>query len=219
MAAIPGGRFKMGERGDSVTVAAFCLDLTEVTVMAYAACATSGSCSSDGVGTQLWNGQDLGKGACNWGVSGRENHPINCTDWGQAATYCRAQGKRLPTEEEWEWAARGGDEARTYPWGSAEPDFQPCWSGVSKRTATCAVGSSPDGNARWGLQDMAGNVWEWTSSKYGATARVYRGGGWYYVSPGVLRAASRSWGAPSLRGGSIGFRCARSTLGRRILNP
>lgn len=211
MAAIPGGTFKMGERSDTVSVAAYCLDVTEVTVSAYAACVKGGTCSADTVGTQFYGGSAQGKGACNWGVSGRESHPMNCVDWGQAATFCRAQGKRLPTEEEWEWAARGGDEGRSYAWGSAEPDFQPCWSGISKRAGTCAVGSFPDGNGRWGLKDLSGNVWEWTASKYDANsaARVLRGGSWDFDDPLLMRASIRSGFEPSTRIGTFGFRCAR----------
>ena len=120
MAAIPGGTYTMGDRRDTVTVGAFCLDVTEVTVSAFGTCVSSGACSSDGLGTQSYDGKDQGKGACNWGIPGREKHPINCVDWSQSATYCHAQGKRLASEEEWEWAARGGDEGRAYPWGNAE---------------------------------------------------------------------------------------------------
>lgn len=177
MAKVSGGSFTMGKVGD-FTLSEYCLDLTEVTVSAYAACVKSGKCSAEGIGTQFWSGEVQGKGACNWGVTGRDNHPMNCVDWGQAATFCSAQGKRLPTEQEWEWAARGGSEARAFPWGAAEPDFQACWSGVTKRTGTCAVGSFSAGNAKGGFQDLAGNVWEWTASKYDATARVGRGGSW-----------------------------------------
>jgi formylglycine-generating enzyme required for sulfatase activity len=192
MVSLAGGSFTMGDRQDQVTVSTFCLDATEVTVDAFGACVRAGQCSADNVGTQFWDNQDHGEGACNWGVAGRGNHPINCVDWGQAATYCNAQGKRLPTEEQWEWAARGGSRGFTYPWGNAEPDFQACWSGVSERSGTCPVGSLPQGDAPGGIHDLAGNVWEWTSSNYDASARVDRGGGWYNSDPSDLRAADRS---------------------------
>jgi len=118
MALVPGGTYRMGsEAGDSdeqpvheVEVARFCLDLTEVTVSDYAGCVSSGKCMPANTG-----------GSCNAGVAGRENHPINCVDWNQADAYCQAQGLRLPTEEEWEYAAKGGDEDRRYPWGAAPP--------------------------------------------------------------------------------------------------
>jgi formylglycine-generating enzyme len=210
MSAIPKGSFKLTDQGD-VSVGAFCLDLTEVTVEAYAACVKKGACSAENASSQFWDGKDEGKGACNWGVSGREKHPMNCVDWGMAATFCRAQGGRLPTEEEWEWAARGGDAARTYPWGNAEPDFQACWSGVSKRSGTCPVGSAPEGRGRFGQLDLAGNVWEWTASLLGndQTARIIRGGSWDNDDPARLSAANRSRDEPSNRGGDLGFRCAR----------
>src|SRR5262249_14297639 len=98
MALLPAGSFRMGERGDSVTVGAFCMDITEVTVDAYAACVRSGACAEDGI-------------ACPHALYGSKDsreRPINCVTADQAQRYCAAKGKRLPTEEEWEWAARGG---------------------------------------------------------------------------------------------------------------
>ena len=167
---------------------------------AYAACVRGGQCTAEGLSCG---------GAATYGVAGKGNHPINCVDWGQSATYCNAQGKRLPSEEEWEWAARGGSRGFTYPWGNAEPGFQACWSGVSKRSGTCAVGSLSQGDAPGGIHDLAGNVWEWTSSKYDANTRVIRGGGWGSGVASFLRAAVRNGGAPTSRDVSLGFRCAR----------
>ncbi len=212
MAKLAGGTFTMGDRHDMVTVAAFSLDVTEVTVAAYTACVATSQCTGDHPGTWTSDGTSFtADPACNYGVSGRGNHPMNCVDWGQSATYCHAQGKRLPTEEEWEWAARGGSEGRTYPWGNAAPDFQPCWSGIAKRTGTCVVGSNPSGDAPGGIHDLAGNVWEWTSSNFDASgaARVSRGGSWRDSVASFLRAAFRLGDPPSVRGDSVGFRCAR----------
>ncbi len=201
MAALPGGTYTMGERKDTVTVAGFCMDRTEVTAEAYGACVKAGQCTADHL-----NGSNS-----NYGVAARAKHPINYVDWGQATTYCRAQGKRLPTEEEWEWAARGGSEGRTFPWGEAQADAQLCWSGISKRTGTCPVGSFPAGDTPGCLHDMAGNVWEWTSSNFDDTpaARVARGGRWYDDYGSSVRARLRSRSAPASRNGDLGFRCAR----------
>jgi formylglycine-generating enzyme len=227
MATVAGGSFTMGDRGDVVTVATFSLDVTEVTVDAYTACAQSGQCTADHPGQQRTRNRMTftADARCNYGVSGRGNHPMNCVDWGQSATYCHAQGKRLPTEEEWEWAARGGSQGRTYPWGNSAPDFQLCWSGVTKRDGTCPVGSFREGDAPGGIHDLAGNVEEWTSSNVRSTesyseaedARVmakhpvYRGGDFALGlnNASVFRAASRYWISPSIRDSSIGFRCAR----------
>ncbi|MBM4359042.1 MAG: SUMF1/EgtB/PvdO family nonheme iron enzyme [Deltaproteobacteria bacterium] len=195
-----------------VAVAAFCLDRTEVTVAAYAACAAEGKCTPAFAG-----------GFCNAGVAGRENHPINCVDWNQATAYCKAQGQRLPTEEEWEYAARGTD-GRRYPWGNAAPSNQLCWDGEGNdqgkgnRQSTCAVGAYPSGRSPFGLDDLSGNVWEWTASGYSSsyssprsdTNRVYRGGSWDSDDPSRVRSAARSRVAPTDRSVHLGFRCAGS---------
>ena len=199
MTALAGGHFTMGERHDAVTVHPFCLDLTEVTVDAYAACVASGKCSADFT---------RGDG-CNSGMSGRGDHPMNCVDWTQSAAYCGAHGKRLPSEEEWEWAAGGGAEGRKYPWGGADPDSQACWSGITRRDGTCAVGTNPSGDTAAGIHDMAGNVWEWTSTSPDANTRVDRGGSWSNDDATDLRAAFRDWFPPSSRFTFLGFRCAR----------
>ena len=203
-AAILAGTFTM-EAGQ-VTVAAYCMDRTEVTTAAYATCVESGKCTAATT-----------SGSCNAGVAARGDHPINCVNWNQATAYCEAQGQRLPTEEEWEYAARGTD-GRVYPWGNAEPAGQLCWTGEGnslgkgKRQSTCAVASFPTGNSPFGLSDMSGDVWEWTSSAYSATdaGRVVRGGSWGYGVPSFVRSASRSGGDPSGQGDGLGFRCAGS---------
>jgi formylglycine-generating enzyme required for sulfatase activity len=121
----------------------------------------------------------------------RPDHPINCVDWDQAASYCRWQGKRLPSEAEWEYAARGND-GRSYPWGNDAPSarrLNVCGSeclaayvrdkiqiihggtihgGNDGWETTAPVGSYPDGTGPFGALDMVGNVWEWTADWYGA---------------------------------------------------
>ena len=102
MAWIPKGRFRMGARGDEVTVSGFCLDLTEVTVAEYSSHTTPKA-------SERWEDGSTNKSLlCNGLRADRQNHPMNCVDWNQAAAHCAAELKRLPTEAEWEWAARGG---------------------------------------------------------------------------------------------------------------
>jgi formylglycine-generating enzyme required for sulfatase activity len=219
MALIPGGTFRMGsdEREDerpvhAVAVASFCMDLTEVTVAAYAACVSRGACTRP----------EDGPPRCNGAKADRQDHPINCVDWDQASTYCKAQDGRLPTEEEWEYAARGGSRGRRYPWGDEPPGNQLCWVGESSEqkqgrgAVSCPVGEHPAGDSAQGLHDMAGGVWEWTSSHYCPyqDARcnnedyVIRGGGWADSRPALVRAASRLTMAGSLVTYDVGVRCA-----------
>lgn len=220
----------MGDRRDAVTVQPFCMDVTEVTVASYAACVLAGGCSAHGTWSAYpWSTNSNGE--CNYCVIGRGNHPMNCVDWNQAGDYCKAQGKRLPTEEEWEWAARGGTEGRTYPWGKAAPASQLCWG-----DGTCPVGSFPKGDAPGGIHDLAGNVQEWTF-QYAQDYSIARGGGWrlsFSLSlsdydalcrVGVsapdggpapacrevvvpYQARSRMQMTPSRRASDLGFRCA-----------
>ena len=199
MAAVPGGRYALGEL--EVSVQPFCLDLTEATAAAYESCVNEGKCRTKGD----WDG-------CNFAKSGRERHPMNCVDWNEAKAFCEAQGKRLPTWAEWEWAARGGDAGRTYPWGSEEPRDRACWSGDSEdRRGTCEVGSFPSGHGRFGHRDLAGNVWEWTASQASSedAQLVVRGGCYLDNVPKWMSATLRGSQQPSNRGSRFGFRCAR----------
>jgi serine/threonine protein kinase len=158
MAAVSGGTFYMSSVGDHVKVAPFCLDVHEVTAGWYADCVKKGNCTTEGLTSEPF---------CNYGSKPKDKHPINCVDWDQSAAYCLAQSKRLPKMEEWEWAARGADKGTTYPWGDEAPSDQLCWSAGIKRSAigTCEVGSHPAGATPFGIQDLAGNVSEWTDGK------------------------------------------------------
>ena len=218
---LAGGSFTMDTDQDDevhgVRVAGFCLDVTEVTTDAYAACVRGGRCTIDHLGERTTDGRSLtADPRCNYGVPGRGQHPINCVDWEQSRTYCAAHHARLPTEHEWEWAARGGGQARPYPWGNAEPDAQLCWSGIEQRDGTCPVGTFPAGDTSTGIHDLAGNVWEWTSSNYATStsttsgARVIRGGSWGLVLQGYVRAADRVRTPSTVRRSNLGLRCAVS---------
>lgn len=229
MRLIPAGQFQMGstmianERPvHGVRLSAFCMDETEVTLSAYRACVTSGGCTAPDT-----------SGSCNWMSSGREDHPVNCVSWTQAREYCHRIGGDIPTEAQWEYAARGMD-GRTYPWGNDAPSAQLCWRGGGvSRSSTCPVRSFPSGNSPFGIYDMAGNVIEWTIDWYGpydsdagafvqdptgpavptgGSVRVYRGGSWSYTGPSDVRVSKRSGGSPGNPYMEFGFRCSHSTL-------
>ena len=230
MAAIPGGSFKMGRRGDQVTVSAYCLDKTEVTVAEFQSCVSAGGCSEP---DPYSASGDATYRACNWKRPGALSHPINCVDWTQADSFCVRANKRLPSEEEWEWAARNGDEGSAFPWGEEAPTavlLNACGSECltfAKRELgldwtppmypaddgwplTAPVGSFPKGANRWGVLDLAGNVAEWTSSKDELNFCACRGGAWAdHLAEGVS-ASLRPGLGPAHRHPILGFRCARS---------
>ena len=209
MVSVPAGEFTMGcqDGVDSeceedekpqrqINVAAFQIDKTEVTVEAYRQCVDAKRCTLP----------DTKRGSYNWGVSGREKHPINCVDWNQAEAFCAWAGKRLPTSAEWEKAARGTD-GRVYPWGEAwditRANVYESYDGYKD---TAPVGSFPAGASPYGALDMAGNVWEWTADWYreGET-RLLRGGSWVDL-PRRARTSRRLGTVPISRNDDIGSR-------------
>jgi len=229
MVDVPGGIFEMGSDYTSsqqpirmVQVDRFWMDETEVTVAEYAACELAGACTPP-----------ADSGNCNWMVVGRDDHPVNCVTWFQAEDYCgwvQSATKRLPTEAEWEKAARSTD-AREYPWGDA-PAPSCTHVVMNEGGGGCGlgsmweVGSKPLGDSRYGSHDMAGNVWEWVADWYASgydsmetdnpsgpalgSSRVLRGGSWYSNGTFNFRAANRNNSDPSGSYDGVGFRCART---------
>jgi formylglycine-generating enzyme required for sulfatase activity len=214
MVLVEGGKFTMGiddgkpNEGPAheVTVAAFYMDVHEATVAEYRRCVGARKCPPAGEGE-----------FCNGLRDDREKHPINCIDKGSAEAFCAFSGKRLPTEEEWERAARGKD-GRRFPWGDAAPNQDVlCWKRLEERLGTCEVGTKTGGASPFGVEDMAGNVFEWTSSKHCSYKEpsceteefVGRGGSWDYTNPANVTATSRAGAPASHRRDLLGVRCVK----------
>ena len=246
MVLIPAGTFWMGcnsakdtycngysseKPQHKVTLSAYYMDVNEITEAQYKKCVDAGVCSPA-------TDDPYGYGGCSAGVAGKEQNPVNCVTWTHAQQYCkwRGAGFDLPTEAQWEMAARGdcvkngstaGDAAcaqamRTYPWGEAAPTAS---YAVFNTSSTAAVGSIPAGDSPYGLHDMAGNVWEWNRDWYGsysagdqtdptgpasASYRVNRGGSFDGGYADDLRAGVRFGGSPSSASVGLGARCSRS---------
>jgi formylglycine-generating enzyme required for sulfatase activity/serine/threonine protein kinase len=206
MVKVPAGTFTMGSDHDGkgekplhrVTLThAFYIDRTEVRADAYASCVEDRACSSNKVHAGEVVDSTYG---CNTDKE-RPKHPANCIDRMQAEQYCTFARKRLPTEAEWEYAARGTD-AREYPWGNAAPTTcaQAILTGMvgecGDRKGTWEIGTTAEGKTPFGALDMAGNVWEWVADGYDAYPTVDAGG---VIDPSLALQPS---GKGVLRGGS-----------------
>ncbi len=220
---IPAGEFVMGSKaGDgqpdespqrAVYLDAYTIDKYEVTVEQYAAYLKKSGAEPPDFWERVNQKED-------------GNRPVVGVDWLDSKDFCEYYGKQLPTEAQWEKAARGTD-GRKYPWGSDDPGplFANFASGVSfsYSKSLAAVGSYESGKSPYGVYDMVGNVWEWVLDNYDkayyqvATAKnpagpasadykVIRGGSWS-KRPAVARSAGRMYVAPSTRSNSLGFRC------------
>jgi formylglycine-generating enzyme required for sulfatase activity len=222
MVYVPAGTFPMGSADSDpdaeyeekpqhqVTLDAFWIDRTEVTNAQYARCVAAGACQKSTLADDArFNGAD---------------YPVVGVAWQAAADYCRWAGGRLPSEAEWEYAARG-PEGRLYPWGDTFDGSKVSATGnVDGYEYAAPVGSFPGGASWVGALDMAGNVYEWANNWYdeyssepqvnpsgsaGGQTRVLRGGGWYDTS-GSLRAAYRHGYSPDDPMDAFGFRCVVS---------
>jgi serine/threonine-protein kinase len=222
---VPAGEFTMGTTtGNSdekpvhkATLNAFWIDKTEVTNRMYALCVRAGTCIEPA-------GKSSATHSSYYGDSDFDNYPVIFMVWNSAKAYCEWADRRLPTEAEWEKAARGID-ARTYPWGNDAPNSNLLNYKYAIGDVT-EVGKYPNGASPYGALDMAGNAWEWVADWYsqiyyqdspssnplGANSgqyKVLRGGTWYDSDTGV-RSTDRGGTEPADAGYNVGFRCASS---------
>jgi formylglycine-generating enzyme required for sulfatase activity len=232
MALIPAGAYYRGSRprtGEpderprrAIVLSAFYIDQFEVSVARYRACFEAGKCKKPN--------QDE---HCNWSIEGRDEHPINCVSWYQAQKFCAWAGKRLPTEAEWEKAARGGDD-RFFSWGKHAPSCKLAnFNATLKlgkdrycRGQTVPVTEYPQAATPYGVVQMTGNVYEWVLDWYAkdfyakgpekdpqgpvvGKHRAIRGGSWFSIYRDI-RIGLRGLVPPSIRLPYLGFRCAKT---------
>jgi formylglycine-generating enzyme required for sulfatase activity len=221
MVAIPAGDFTLGsdvgvERPPhSISVGTFEIDMFEVTNEQFAefveetGYVTDAEKAGDSTPWQNY-------------AEGKPDHPVVKVSWNDAQAFCEWAGKRLPTEAEWEKAARGS-EGFVYPWGNEWATGKANTKEAGHR-GTTIVGSFPDGASPYGAMDMAGNVAEWTSDwfqpypgypggdseaqYFGEKYRVIRGGGWFSDQE-LVRTTFRSASSVELANDDVGFRCVR----------
>ncbi|MFO0588640.1 MAG: SUMF1/EgtB/PvdO family nonheme iron enzyme [Polyangiaceae bacterium] len=225
MIRISGGTFrrhKPNARRGPVTVAAFCIDRQEVTVAAYKACVKEkkcsprcleiGRCSAVPIDADWPDPIEATRASmfCNGSRTDRDDHPVNCVSYDEAAGFCAAREERLPTGDEWEWTALGDKPSPIFPWGPAAPEGEElCWGRPVRRPSTCLPGALAKDTSRDGVVDLAGNVSEWVNDGTPEKPlRHLRGASWYAVDDGYIQAALFGFDSTSSRSEVFGFRCA-----------
>ena len=226
---VPEGEFLAGEEKFTVRLPACYMGMHPVTNVQYAKFLSEARPSASDLEKWIKFGSDCfvrkaGNGYEAYGK--KEDHPAVRVSWHGAEAYCEWAGLRLPSELEWEKAARGVD-GREYPWGN-EWDQAKCRNSNNKGSErTSSVWSYPEGTSVWGQYQMAGNVWEWCADWYDSDAykryktgeleppssgsdRVVRGGSWDFVLTDAFRGAYRAHPGPDDRFFNFGFRCART---------
>ncbi len=244
MIEIPAGQFFMGSDSTeelpaylpdprpshNVKLDAYCIDRDEVTSGKYRACSDVGKCRRALTSVEFPGIQERQRAVfdplCTGNDPERASHPINCVSWEMARDYCEAQGRRLPTEAEWEYATRGPD-GRIYPWGDDDPTekqlnacgreclawgkahaevFDVLYDADDGYPATAPVGSFPGGNSSFGLRDVSGNVWEWVADwdgKYTSERQTNpqgpATGEKKIIRGGAFNGWEKSWLRPSFR--------------------
>ncbi len=230
MIEVPSGSFLMGSEGGLAgespvhvaNLSTFWIDSVEVTAAKYAVCVRENACITPGE-----------QPGCNFGLTERDDHPINCVDYQGASDFCGWAGKRLPTEAEWEKVARGPNDQRRFPWGDEDPTLlvlqNPDLLLINYNNqygSTTVVGAFPDGVSPYGVHNLAGNVMEWVNDWYNpeyysvspladpqgpgsGQQRVARGGH-YLAIRDAATVTVRNRVQPESREPVLGFRCARS---------
>lgn len=197
---VAGGTYQRTGTKRDATIPDLCVDTLETSVTAYGECVTAGKCTTTGLDCSA---------QATWAKSGKEQQPVVCIDYDQAAAYCEFRGKRLPTIEEWEWVARSGDEARTYTWGNEPPNDQLCWTGKQRQTESCPVGVHPEDKSAAGVYDLAGNVLEFVTTERDARSpiRIAKGGAWNGGDAALFTNGRLGGFRKEYRCGFLGVRC------------
>jgi formylglycine-generating enzyme required for sulfatase activity len=216
--------------GREIDLAGFYIDMYEVSVAEFRVCIEAGACQAK------WLGNYNEANFCNYDKPNYDEHPVNCASWYAADQYCRFAGKRLPSEAEWEKAARG-ESGFVFPWGNTTASCKLAnysyYTNLFCVGGTSLPGSYPDGVSPYGAFDMAGNLWEWVQDWYDpdyydpayplpdyspsenpqgpttGTYRLIRGGSWV-SSEGFIRTTMKHFYTPETGMEDVGFRCVRS---------